>query len=72
MQSWLNIREIMSTNCIVDLVIKYSKSMGYNIIPNRIPADFKGSAFKLDKLIASEIASIELPEEFDMIYKLDI
>jgi len=27
----------MSTNCMVDLIIKYAKSMGYNIKARMIP-----------------------------------
>ena len=36
--------------------------MGYTIIPNRIPADFKGSVLKNDSINASNIATVELPE----------
>jgi len=46
----------MSTDRIVDLVVKYSKSMGYEIVAQQIPPEFKGSAFRIDALLASRIA----------------
>ena len=62
----------MSSDRIVDLVVKYAKSMGYKIVPNMIPEDFKGSAFKPDSMLISQMKSIEITRTFDTIKTLDI
>lgn len=57
----------MSHDRIQDLVIKYSKSMGYNIEACQIPPEIKGSKFKPDAVTAAAIADVTMPQEFDTI-----
>ena len=59
----------MSQNSILDLVIKYSKSMGYDIQPKIIPLEFVGSKFKNDKDSAINISKLTLPSSFEEILK---
>ena len=69
--SWLINREQMSADKILDLVIKYAKSMGYQIVPQQIPLDFQGTVFRTDKILSQQIADVTLPEEFDLIYQME-
>ena len=60
----------MSTNCMIDLIIKYAKSMGYNIVAKMIP-EMKGAKLSIDKLLGSKVAEVVLPSKSEDIALLD-
>ncbi len=71
MDFWLNVRDRMSKDRVVDHVIKSAKSMGYQINPKRIPETFQGKRFDPDESLAQAMVVIEIPDCFDHIYLLE-